>query len=234
MSVGLVTVVMLADDRVGRLRPRGPAPLGRVGHRGHDLPDGLHDFRRRVGARVAGSRHLQVDVRASLRRRARTRRVLAFVSCVVVASPSHCVLDVADRFAFWWEAWDDAARSSWGMLSLPLWIPYLSLFVGSVLLVVRAGRPRRTGRAVRRGRRPAEAVDVPSIVGLGKRADDVSTSIGAGDVRRSAGRARRSASRSPSRCCSSRSACCCRHRRRLGRARPDLRTPTGARSRRSR
>lgn len=37
--------------------------------------------------------------------------------------------------AFWQDAWESGERS-WGMLSIPLWIPYLSLLVGGALLAV--------------------------------------------------------------------------------------------------
>jgi TRAP-type C4-dicarboxylate transport system permease small subunit len=38
-------------------------------------------------------------------------------------------------FAFWQDAWSSGERA-WGTLSIPLWIPYASLFVGALLFLV--------------------------------------------------------------------------------------------------
>lgn len=77
------------------------------------------------------SRHLQVDVLGHCVGE-RMRRVLAFASALVVTAVA-CVLAVL-AVEFWWDAWTSGERS-WGMFSLPLWIPYLCLAAGSVTLV---------------------------------------------------------------------------------------------------
>jgi TRAP-type C4-dicarboxylate transport system permease small subunit len=61
------------------------------------------------------------------------RRALAAVSCLIVTSVSLTLLRLSADF--WLDAWDSGERS-WGMLSVPLWIPYLSLFAGSLLLTL--------------------------------------------------------------------------------------------------
>lgn len=38
-------------------------------------------------------------------------------------------------FVFWQDAWSSGERA-WGTLSIPLWIPYASLFVGALLFLV--------------------------------------------------------------------------------------------------
>lgn len=38
-------------------------------------------------------------------------------------------------FAFWQDAWSSGERA-WGTLSIPLWIPYASLFVGALLFLI--------------------------------------------------------------------------------------------------
>ncbi|SDD31627.1 TRAP transporter small permease [Paraburkholderia lycopersici] len=78
------------------------------------------------------SRHLQVDVLGHCVG-ARARRVLAFASALVVAAVALVVAVLAVEF--WWDAWTSGERS-WGMFSLPLWIPYLCLVAGSVMLVL--------------------------------------------------------------------------------------------------
>ena len=85
-----------------------------------------------VGASVLAwqSRHLKVDF-LHHHLGPRGQRALEIVSCVVVTVVA-CVLAWLTA-AFWWDVWETKERS-WGMLSLPLWIPYLSLFAGSVLL----------------------------------------------------------------------------------------------------
>jgi TRAP-type C4-dicarboxylate transport system permease small subunit len=77
-------------------------------------------------------RHVKIDVLGHFLGPA-ARRVLAVVSCVVVTCVALLLLWLNANF--WWDAWDSNERS-WGMLSLPLWIPYLSLFGGGVLLAV--------------------------------------------------------------------------------------------------
>jgi len=75
-------------------------------------------------------RHLKVDVVRHLVGE-RARHVLEIVSCLVVTAVAVVLLWLS--WTFWSDAWDSGEKS-WGMLSIPLWIPYSSLFVGSVLL----------------------------------------------------------------------------------------------------
>lgn len=77
-------------------------------------------------------RHLKVDVLHHFVG-SRAQHVLEIVSGVVVTAVALALAWLG--FTFWWDAWTSGEKS-WGMLSIPLWIPYLSLFVGSVLLVV--------------------------------------------------------------------------------------------------
>ena len=77
-------------------------------------------------------RHLKVDVLQHFLG-PRSRHALEIVSSVVVTAVALVLMRLGATF--WWDAWD-SGEQSWGMLSLPLWIPYLSLFVGSVLLVL--------------------------------------------------------------------------------------------------
>lgn len=77
-------------------------------------------------------RHLKVDVLGHLLG-ARARRALEAVSCVLVTAVSLVLAWLSA--GFWLDAWQSGERS-WGMLSMPLWIPYLSLGVGSLLLAL--------------------------------------------------------------------------------------------------
>ncbi len=77
-------------------------------------------------------RHLKVDVVAHFIGPA-ARHALEIVSAVVVTLVALTLLWLG--WTFWWDAWTSGEKS-WGMLSIPLWIPYLSLFVGAILLVV--------------------------------------------------------------------------------------------------
>lgn len=77
-------------------------------------------------------RHLKIEILGHYLAH-RARRGLVLVSCAIVTSVSLTLLWLSADF--WWEAWDSNERS-WGMLSVPLWIPYLSLFVGSLLLAL--------------------------------------------------------------------------------------------------
>ena len=76
------------------------------------------------------NRHLKVDVLDHYLK-PRARRVLGVISCSIVTCVSLVLLWLTANF--WFDAWDSNERS-WGMLSIPLWIPYLSLFGGTVLL----------------------------------------------------------------------------------------------------
>ena len=78
------------------------------------------------------SRHLHVDVIGHWLKEGPRRR-LAVVSALSVA----VVACVITRLAidFWYDAWSSGERS-WGMFSLPLWIPYLCLVAGSGVLVI--------------------------------------------------------------------------------------------------
>ncbi len=77
-------------------------------------------------------RHLKIEILGHYLA-PRARRGLAVVSCAIVTSVSVTLLWLSAEF--WWDAWDSNERS-WGMLSVPLWIPYLSLLVGSLLLAL--------------------------------------------------------------------------------------------------
>ena len=77
-------------------------------------------------------RHLKVDVLQHYIG-PRARLVLDGMTGLVIAVVALALCALAA--AFWWDAWITHERS-WGMLSLPLWIPYLSLLVGSVLLAL--------------------------------------------------------------------------------------------------
>jgi TRAP-type C4-dicarboxylate transport system permease small subunit len=74
-------------------------------------------------------RHLKIDVLGHMLGE-RALRVQGIVSCVIVTFVALVVAWLA--VSFWWDAWDSGERS-WGMFSIPLWVPYLSLLVGSVL-----------------------------------------------------------------------------------------------------
>jgi TRAP-type C4-dicarboxylate transport system permease small subunit len=92
-------------------------------------------------------RHLKVDVLQHFLG-PRARYALGVVSCVIVTAVAMTLCWLG--FTFWWDAWTSGEKS-WGMLSIPLWIPYFSLFAGSVLLVfaqlvrllLLSGRPHR-------------------------------------------------------------------------------------------
>lgn len=77
-------------------------------------------------------RHLKVDVLHHFIG-PRAQHVLGIVSSLVVTAVALTLLWLG--WTFWWDAWTSGEKS-WGMLSIPLWIPYLSLFVGAILLVV--------------------------------------------------------------------------------------------------
>ncbi|NKJ48521.1 C4-dicarboxylate ABC transporter permease [Burkholderia sp. SG-MS1] len=76
------------------------------------------------------SRHLKVDV-LSHHLGEGGKRVLAFVSTLVIAVVAIAVAVLAVQF--WWDAYISGERS-WGMFSLPLWIPYSCLAAGALLL----------------------------------------------------------------------------------------------------
>ena len=77
-------------------------------------------------------RHLKIDILGHFLKTP-ARRVLARVSGAITTGVSLLLLWLCGNF--WWDAWD-SNEHSWGMLSMPLWIPYLSLFVGSFLLAL--------------------------------------------------------------------------------------------------
>jgi TRAP-type C4-dicarboxylate transport system permease small subunit len=77
-------------------------------------------------------RHLKVDVLHHFIGPG-AQHVLEVISTIVVTAVALVLAWLG--FVFWWDAWSSDEKS-WGMLSIPLWIPYLSLFVGAVLLVV--------------------------------------------------------------------------------------------------
>lgn len=77
-------------------------------------------------------RHLKVDV-VSAHLGEKGRRVLAYV-CTVFETALALALTrlIVD---FWLDAWI-SGEQSWGMLSLPLWIPYSGFLVGLLLLCI--------------------------------------------------------------------------------------------------
>jgi len=77
-------------------------------------------------------KHLKVDV-VSAHLGERGKRILAFVSTTIMTVVALVIVQLA--FDFWWDAWDSGERS-WGMFSLPLWIPYCGFLAGMVLLCV--------------------------------------------------------------------------------------------------
>ncbi|WP_206956941.1 TRAP transporter small permease [Trinickia acidisoli] len=78
------------------------------------------------------SRHLHVDVAGHWLKEG-PRRALTFVSTLIVTVVALVIARLA--VDFWWDAWTSGERS-WGMFSLPLWIPYLCLVAGTVMLVI--------------------------------------------------------------------------------------------------
>lgn len=77
-------------------------------------------------------KHLRIDVVGHFLG-PRGGRVLTMLALAVTSAISLCLLWL--NVQFWWDAWD-SNEHSWGMLSVPLWIPYLSLLIGSALLVL--------------------------------------------------------------------------------------------------
>ena len=77
-------------------------------------------------------RHLKVDVLQHFLG-PRALRVFEAVSAAIVCAVALVLAWLA--WNFWQDAWSSGEKS-WGMLSLPLWIPYLSMMVGCALLVV--------------------------------------------------------------------------------------------------
>jgi TRAP-type C4-dicarboxylate transport system permease small subunit len=77
-------------------------------------------------------RHLKVDVLNHFVG-LKTAYVLEMVACALVAAVAAVMMCLTATF--WWDAWTSNEKS-WGMLSIPLWIPYLSLFVGELLFFV--------------------------------------------------------------------------------------------------
>jgi TRAP-type C4-dicarboxylate transport system permease small subunit len=78
------------------------------------------------------SRHLKVDVFGHHLGEG-GRRVLAAVSTLVMSAVAIAIAVLAVQF--WWDAYTSGERS-WGMFSLPLWIPYLCLVAGAFLLTL--------------------------------------------------------------------------------------------------
>jgi len=105
-------------------------------------------------------RHLKVDVLYHFVG-PRARRRLEVVSGVVVTIVALVLLWLSA--AFWWDAWSSGEKS-WGMLSLPLWIPYLSMFAGSALLAV--------AQLVRLALVPAHAGADPALAAAAARSED--------------------------------------------------------------
>jgi len=76
------------------------------------------------------SGHLKVDVLGHYLNE-RGRRVLTFVSTLVVTLVAIVITALAAQF--WYEAFTSGERS-WGMFSVPLWIPYLCFIGGTLML----------------------------------------------------------------------------------------------------
>lgn len=74
-------------------------------------------------------RHLKVDVLAP-HLGPKANRVLGLISCAITTIVALVLFWLS--FNFWKDAWDSGERS-WGMFSIPVWIPYLSLLVGNGL-----------------------------------------------------------------------------------------------------
>lgn len=85
-------------------------------------------------------RHLKVDV-IGQHVGPRTARVLTMISCAIVTAVALTLFWLG--YNFWLDAWQSGEKS-WGMFSIPLWIPYSCLLIGSALLafvqVVRLGK----------------------------------------------------------------------------------------------
>ena len=77
-------------------------------------------------------RHLKIDVFGHLLG-PRALRVQGVASCLIVTSVALVLTWLAA--SLWWDAWGSGERS-WGMFSIPLWIPYSSLLAGSGLTAV--------------------------------------------------------------------------------------------------
>ncbi|MEM5434396.1 TRAP transporter small permease [Paraburkholderia diazotrophica] len=78
------------------------------------------------------SRHLKIDVLGHHLGEG-GKRVLAAVSTIVMSAVAVVIAVLAVQF--WWDAYTSGERS-WGMFSLPLWIPYLCLVAGTLLLTL--------------------------------------------------------------------------------------------------
>jgi TRAP-type C4-dicarboxylate transport system permease small subunit len=76
------------------------------------------------------SRHLKIDVLGHHLNDG-GRRVLAAFSTLVMSAGAVVIAVLAAQF--WWDAYTSVERS-WGMFSFPLWIPYLCLVAGALLL----------------------------------------------------------------------------------------------------
>jgi TRAP-type C4-dicarboxylate transport system permease small subunit len=77
-------------------------------------------------------RHLKVDVLGQ-HVGPRTGRALSMLSCAIVTAVALTLFWLG--WNFWLDAWTSGEKS-WGMFSIPLWIPYSCLLVGSALLAV--------------------------------------------------------------------------------------------------
>lgn len=77
-------------------------------------------------------RHVKIDAFGHLFRPA-VRQAMALAASVAMTVVSVALLWLTS--GFWSDAWD-SGEQSWGMLSMPLWIPYLSLVVGCALMTL--------------------------------------------------------------------------------------------------
>ncbi|MDE2086318.1 MAG: TRAP transporter small permease subunit [Xanthomonadaceae bacterium] len=75
-------------------------------------------------------RHLRVDVLSHFAG-ARSRRALDVVTTLVSAAAAIAIAWLCT--SFWLDAWSSGERD-WGMFSIRMWIPYLSLWIGTLLL----------------------------------------------------------------------------------------------------
>ncbi len=131
LSVGVVVILTVAVISYGVLA-RDVFGLSDVWVT--DVTTYLMGYMTFVGAATLAwqGRHLKIDILGHYLE-PRARRALALVSCAIVTSVSLALLWLSA--GLWWDAWDSNERS-WGMLSVPLWIPYLSLFAGCALLAL--------------------------------------------------------------------------------------------------
>jgi TRAP-type C4-dicarboxylate transport system permease small subunit len=98
-------------------------------------------------------RHVKIDAVGHLFS-PMVRQGMALAAAIAMTCVSLALLWLTS--GFWSDAWDSDERS-WGMLSMPLWIPYLSLVVGSALMT--AGHAVRLALLLHVGKEQAMPAD---------------------------------------------------------------------------